>query len=432
MVAPLPAARGRQWVERLAQTECPALTARRARRAERSGAPQDPIVWTRTQGVNVWDADDNRYVDLSASFGAAILGHCPPPVLDALAAQSRQALHALGDLHPSDVKIELLERLCALAPWQPARAMLGLSGSDAVTAALKTAALHTGRPGVLAFEGGYHGLDYGPLAACGYNERFRTPFAAQLNPFVRFAAYPGPEQSLQSALAAIEPLLSDPNLGAVLVEPMLGRGGMLPPPAGFLQALCELCSRHGMLLIADEVLTGLGRSGAMLASVAAGARPDLICLGKALGGGLPVSACIGRLEVMAAWGDPDSEALHTGTFFGNPLGCATARATLDTLAADSLCERASALGAWFQAELKAALGARVRAVRGSGLMIGIELLPATHGLAVVRGLLERGYIAIPARADAGVLSLTPPLTIARELLHAFIVSLCSVLAELGA
>jgi 4-aminobutyrate aminotransferase / (S)-3-amino-2-methylpropionate transaminase / 5-aminovalerate transaminase len=432
LIAAVPAERGQALVERLAASECPALTARRARRAERSGAPHDPIVWTRALGVNVWDADGNRYVDLSAGFGAAAVGHSHPDLVRAVQAQVARLAHALGDLQPSELKIELLDKLRALAPFADARVMLGLSGSDAVTAALKTAMLHTRRPGVLAFEGGYHGLDYGPLAACGYDARFRTPFAAQLNPHVCFAPYPGARTELAHAVAGVERAWRGrDDIGAVLIEPILGRGGVVVPPAGFLPALGELCQRRGALLVCDEVLSGLGRAGAIFDSVAQGARPDLICLGKGLGGGLPISACIGRAEVMASWGDPGSEALHTGTFFGNPLACAAALATLAILEREALPARALELGREFEAELRAALGPRVREVRGRGLLLGIELASGARGLRVTRALLEHGYITVPAGSDARVLSLTPPLTIGAGLLRSFATTLVTVLDRVG-
>jgi 4-aminobutyrate aminotransferase/(S)-3-amino-2-methylpropionate transaminase len=428
--APLPGERGRFLVEALAESECPALTTRRARRAELSGAPHDPIVWTRALDVNVWDVDGNRYVDLSAGFGAAAVGHGRSSVVRAVQTQAERLSHALGDVHPSDVKVALLERLRALAPFAPARVMLGLSGSDAVTAALKTAVLHTKRPSVLAFEGGYHGLDYGPLALCGYSERFRAPFAQQLNPHVVFAPYPDAHTPRIAALQAVERAWqSRDDIGAVLVEPVLGRGGVVVPPDGFLSDLSGQCERRSALLIVDEVLTGLGRTGALFASVTQGARPDLLCLGKALGGGLPVSACLGRAEVMGAWGDPASEALHTGTFFGNPLGCAAALATLDVIEQDGLCERAARVGSWLLAQLVARIGGRVRAVRGVGLMLGIELASGAQGLRLVRALLERGYITLPAGNDARVVSLTPPLTIGEALLETFLDALDEALDE---
>jgi 4-aminobutyrate aminotransferase-like enzyme len=415
-------------METLSLCESPALTTRRARRAELSGAPHDPIVWARAQGANVWDVDGNRYVDLSAGFGAAAIGHGHHAVVQAVQTQAAKLSHALGDLHPSDVKVALLDRLRVMAPFADARVMLGLSGSDAVTAALKTAALYTGRPGILAFEGGYHGLGYGPLAVCGYNEKFRAPFSAQLNPHVVFARYPDAQTSLHAAITAIEHAWQGHHeIGAVLVEPVQGRGGVVVPPRELFTALSSLCERRGALLIVDEVLTGLGRTGAMFASVAAGARPDLICLGKALGGGLPVSACLGRAEVMACWGDPGSEALHTGTFFGNPLGCAAALATLGVIENDALCARAADLGQWLLDQLRTRVGRRVQDVRGCGLLIGIELDTGAAGLRLVRALLERGYIVLPAGSDARVVSLTPPLTIAKPLLEGFLETLTDAL-----
>lgn len=432
MRAPLAGERGRALVDALAASECPALTARRARRAEASGAAHDPIVWSRAHGVNVWDADGNRYVDLTAGFGAAAVGHGEASVVSAVQAQAARLMHALGDVHPSDVKVALLAQLVALAPWPDARAMLGLSGADAIAAALKTAALHTRRPGVLAFSGGYHGLEYGALATCGYSAAFRAPFEQQLNPHVVFAPYPdaGAGLDADAALAAVERAWgARDDIGAVVVEPVQGRGGVIVPPRGFLAGLHGLCERRGALLIADEIMTGLGRTGALLRCVAQDVRPHLVCLGKALGGGMPVSACLGRADVMAAWGDPTSEALHTGTFFGNPLGCAAALAALEIIERDRLGERAERSGAWLQSELRARLGARVRAVRGAGLLVGIELASGAQGLRLVRALLERGYITLPAAADARVVSLTPPLAIDQALLLGFIDAFDQALRE---
>lgn len=410
-------------MERLSQAECPALTARRARRQERSGAPEDPIVWSRARGANVVDTDGNIYVDLSAGFGAASVGHAHPRVVQAIQHQSEQLMHALGDLHPADVKIALLSRLTNLYP-EPARVMLGLSGSDAVEAALKTALLSTGRPGVLAFEGAYHGLSHGPLAACGFSPAFREPFSAQLNPHVVFSPYPEHTQALPDTLRAVAAALRGGSIGAVLVEPILGRGGVCVPPEMFLPELHALCRAHGALLIVDEIMTGIGRTGALLAHQHTGVRPDLVCIGKGLGGGMPVSACIGRDEVMAAWGDSTGAALHTGTFFGHPVSCAAALATLDVLHDEQLCERASNSGALLLEQLTPLTRhAGVRAVRGRGLLIGVELEAPGHALRCMRALLARGYITVPAAADARVISLTPPLCITSEQLLGFVAAL---------
>jgi len=407
---PLPGERSRAYVETLARTECPAFTTRRARRAERAGAPHDPIVWAEATGCNVVDADGNVFVDLTSGFGVAAIGHRHPRVVAAIEAQSRRLLHALGDVHPSDVKVDLLDALCERAPWNSARAVLSLNGADAVETALKTAVMATGRPGVLAFEGGYHGLSLGPLSACGYSKGFRAPFEAQLNPHVAFAPWPEPDADPGPALSALSKSWSN-DIGAVLVEPIQGRGGVRPPPPGFLEGLGKLARRHGTLVIADEIMTGLGRCGTRWRSVDAGLVPDLICTGKALGGGLPVSACLGRTDVMGAWGTPDGEALHTGTFFGHPLGCASALATLEVLEGEDLAGRARELGDRWMRDLSARDLPRVRSIRGEGLMVGLELDSGMRCLALLRELLESGYLALPAGADARVLQLLPPLTI---------------------
>lgn len=416
---PIPSAAGRAWIERLAASECPALTTRRKRREERTGASHDPIVWTHAEGANVVDVDGNRYVDLTSGFGVAFVGHRRPEVVDAVKRQTERLLHALGDLHPSDVKIELLERLCALSPWPKARAMLSLSGADAVTSALKTAVLATGKTGVIAFEGSYHGLTYGPLAVSGYAERFRAPFRSQLQPDVSFAPWPCEHDDASSALAPLEEL-DWSSVGAVIVEPIQGRAGVRIPPPGFVAALGALCHEREAILIVDEIFTGVGRCGTWWRSVADGAEPDLICAGKALGGGLPISACLGREEVMQAWGDPDREAIHTGTFYGDPLGAAAALATLALIEEHALLARAVERGEFLGGALVAAKLHGVREVRQAGLMLGVQLDGDARALGVTRALLERGYLVLPAGPRADVIQLAPSVTITNAQVQGFI------------
>jgi 4-aminobutyrate aminotransferase/(S)-3-amino-2-methylpropionate transaminase len=418
-------------VETLARTECPSFTTRRARRAERAGAPHDPIVWAEARGVNVVDVDGNRYVDMTAGFGVAAIGHAHPRVVAAIEKQSHKLLHALGDLHPSDVKVALLERLAALAPWDEARVVLALGGADAVEAAIKTAMLATKKPGIVAFEPGYHGLSHGPLAVSGFSEAFRTPFAAQLNPHVTFVPYPDAKTPVDDAVAAVERAWPGEGAGAIFVEPMLGRGGIVVPPRGFLRKLEALAHARKALLVVDEIFTGFGRTGARFRSVADGATPDLICVGKALGGGLPTSALLGRAEVMSAWGDPEGAAIHTGTFFGHPLGCAAAHASLDVIEGEDLARRSREVGGRFGARL-GALGedrSIVREVRGLGLATGVVLDHGDRCLRVVRRLLERGYLALPAGPDASVLQIVPPLIIDEALLGAFVDVLAEILVD---
>ncbi len=402
------------WVERLAAVECPALTARRAQRSAHAGTPLEPLVWSRAEGFHVWDVTGRRFVDWTAGFGVAAVGHRHPRVLEAVVAQSGRLWHALGDLHPADRKVELLERLGALAPFDAPRGILGLSGSDAVTAALKTAVLATGKPGVLAFEGGYHGLSYGPLAACGYKESFRAPFAEQLNPHVRFAPWPEPERDAREAIDRVLRCWDEKGaapIGAVLVEPIQGRGGVRMPPEGFLQRLSALARERGALLIADEIFTGLGRTGTWWRCETEGFVPDVLCVGKALGGGLPVSACLAPEPIMRAWGEPGGEALHTGTFFGHPLGCAAALATLQVLQEEDLPSRAARVGAVLGEGLHRIARTFGLRARGAGLLWGLEGNEAGFGLRLVAALREAGHLALPAGATARVLQFVPPLTV---------------------
>jgi 4-aminobutyrate aminotransferase/(S)-3-amino-2-methylpropionate transaminase len=400
-------------------------------RVDEERAPS--IVYERGLGANVVDADGNRYVDLAAGFGALILGHGAPAVVRALQRQSERLMLALGDVFGSDVKAELVERLAELYPERGARVILAQSGAEAVTAAIKTAALATGKPGLVAFRGSYHGLSYAPLAGTSLRAGYRDPFLAQLNPHVRFVDYPADSSSLKLALNRVDEALVSLGGGAVLVEPILGRGGVVVPPAGFLPALVRVARDREALVIADEVWTGLGRSGAMLRSVSEGALPDLVCLGKGLGGGVPISACIGSERVMQSWRRAD-EVVHTSTFAGAPLGCSAALATLDVLVEERLDARSASLGARFLSELEAAIGKSpvVSAVRGQGLMIGIDLGARRTGAAVVqRRLLERGYVVSTGGGPRDVVVLTPPLDISERLLFDFIGPLGETLGDLS-
>jgi 4-aminobutyrate aminotransferase/(S)-3-amino-2-methylpropionate transaminase len=399
----IPGPRSRALAARLARVESRNVTCL---------APEPPIFWERASGSNVWDVDGNRFVDLGGGFGVANVGHAHPRVVAALRDQSGQLLHAMGDVHPPAIKLELLEALAARFPGgEPARAVLGSSGSDAVEAALKTALLATGKPGLVAFEGAYHGLSLGALAAT-HRASFRAPFAALLSERTAFARYGEARDVLRAAGAAPAPV------GAVLVEPVQGRGGERVPPAGFLGALRELCDREGWLLIADEVYTGFGRTGRWFACEHAGVVPDLLCVAKGLASGMPISACIGRRAVMDAWPLSTGEALHTQTFLGHPPSCAAALASIAVLAEEKLVERAAEDGAralaWLRAH--AAGRPRLREVRGLGLMLGIECDAPATALAACAEALRRGVILLPSGEDGRVLSVTPPLSIGSEAL----------------
>lgn len=410
-----------------------------------------PVFWSEASGANVRDADGNVYVDLTGGFGVALLGHAHPAVAAAIARQAGSLVHGLGDVHPPDLKVRLLERLAALAPWPDARGVLASTGSEAVEIALKTAHLATGRPGVLAFEGAYHGLTAGALAAT-WRPHFRASFEARLYGGVAFAPFPwggtgrgrggaegrgrggeGPDRtapgaspSAPDALDAVARILRDgaPNgdaIGAVIVEPVQGRAGVRLAPDGFMAELSRLAHDAGALVIADELMTGAGRSGAWLASGLVGLEPDLVCLGKALGAGLPLSACLGGRPVMDAWPASTGEAVHTSTFLGHPLACAAALAALDAYEGEAVAARAEALGVRLQKALSGRLSGLpgVAQIRGLGLLLGIEVRGRETalegaGARVAGAALRRGVLVLPA-GDAGeVVELTPPVVLTDE------------------
>ena len=371
-----------------------------------------PIFWQRAEGVNVWDADGNRFLDLTSAFGVCGLGHGNAALREALLGQAEQLMHAMGDVHPTAVKAQLCAELSAITfeRWGrgDGKTILGNSGFEAVEAALKTALLRTGKPGVIAFTGGYHGLGFGALAATGI-PFFRDPFRAQLREFATFLPYPADAAQLEAALAR-------GDIGAILVEPVQGRGGCVVPPRDFLPMLRAVCDAHGLLLIADEIYTGFHRTGALFACDHSGVVPDLVCVGKALTGSFPLSACVGRAEVMDAWPHSTGEALHTSTFLGNPMGCAMALASLRRHRDPALAGLVRERGARLRAALEAVHSPHLREVRGLGLMLGMELTEPTPHVAVgiVKRALSDGFLLLADSPTGHVLSFAPPFAIADD------------------
>jgi 4-aminobutyrate aminotransferase-like enzyme len=347
-----------------------------------------PIFWKRARGANVWDVDGNRYIDLTAAFGVASVGHANPRVVAAMQKQSRQLLHAMGDVHPHELKIRLARELTSLTfGRRAARVVFANSGAEAVEVALKTAAIHTKRPGVIAFEGAYHGLTYGALDTTSRAD-FRAPFHKQLGHFTAHVPY-----------GRIPEVAHLENYGAVIVEPIQGRGGIVVPPDDFLPKLRHFCDAHGLVLIFDEIYTGFCRTGRWFASQHWHVVPDMFCLGKGMTGGFPMSACVARADVMDSWPESRGEAIHTSTFLGNPVGCAAALAAIDEMKRLKLAERSERLGAHLQSRLK---------LRGRGLMLGLEVGDA---VAAAEDLLRQGILVLPEGDRNEVLGITPPLTI---------------------
>ncbi|MDR1303748.1 MAG: aspartate aminotransferase family protein [Verrucomicrobiales bacterium] len=406
LITAIPGPRSRELARRLAASESRNITYL---------AADFPVFWERTDGANVWDVDGNRFLDLTSAFGVATAGFGAHRQRQVFAAQGATLAHAMGDVHPTALKVELCERLAAVTfgRWGAGagKVLLGNSGFEAVEAALKTALLATGRRRVLAFEGAYHGLGFGALTVNG-GEFFKSPFRAQLADFADFVPYPRTAAELAKLAPLMAAILSRGETGAVLAEPVLGRGGEVVPPDGFLRLLRRLADAHGALLVLDEIYTGFFRTGKMFACEHEGVTPDLICLGKALTGAFPLSACVGRAAVMDAWPRSAGEALHTSTFLGNPVGCALALAALDFWGhADRERQIAAHAAAWRAALAPLRSRSAVAAVRGRGLLWGVELrAPGAAGPLMADGL-QRGLILLGAGADGRVLSLAPSMAL---------------------
>ena len=364
-----------------------------------------PIFWKHARGCLVTDIDGNTFLDATSSFGVLGIGHCHPEISQVIAAQSRKLIHGMGDVHPSETKVELLESISSHVPIPDPRIILGQNGSDAIEAALKTAALATGKRGVLAFDGGYHGLSYGALetTARGF---FRDPFAGQRGHFASHLPFGCKIERIDEILSA------DTSIGAVIVEPIQGRGGIKIPPVGWLAALSSVCTKHSVLLIADEIFTGWGRTGDWFACIHESVVPDLICIGKGMGGGMPLSACLGSSALMEeAWQRSSGEARHTYTFLGHPLSCAAALATIRVLQEEQLVERSHIMGSRFLESLNSLAAAYtnlVKVPRGRGMMLALEFDRPEFVWSMVLSGLSKGIILLPAGESGEVLEIVPP------------------------
>jgi 4-aminobutyrate aminotransferase-like enzyme len=393
-----------------------------------------PIVWERALGTQVWDAEGKRYLDLTAAFGVAAAGHANPRVVAAARRQIGRLPHAMGDVHPHAVKARLARELSHItferwsAGRQSGKTIFNNSGFEAVEAALKTAILATGRSRVIAFEGAYHGLGYGALNAT-HRPFFRDPFRSQLREFGHFLPFPKTAEDVKRLKKHLKPC------GAILVEPIQARGGIRIPPHNFLPMLRSWCDQSGALLILDEIYTGFGRTGTWFACEHSETVPDLICLGKALTGGFPLSVCVGRADIIdRAWPSSKGEAIHTSTFQGNPVGCAMALAQIGEIRDKKLPERSAQLGKFLLELLHAEIAAAGVEIRGCGLMAGVELKnrdgspAADRTFAVIKEMLRRSFILLPEGEHGNVISFTPPLTITRRELTAAVNALGEILS----
>lgn len=349
-------------------------------------------VIVRGRGAQVWDDEGRAYVDCVAGIGVANAGHCHPAIAEAIAEQA-QTILSCPELFYNDWRARLLQRLAAVTPGDVDRFFLCNSGAEAVEGALKFARLATGRSKVVAAMRGYHGRTMGALSAT-YEKKYRRPFVPLVPGFAHV-----PFDNVKRAEVAV-----DEETAAVLVEIVQGEGGVRPGSAAYFQALRRLCDERGALLIVDEVQTGFGRTGRWFACEHAGVTPDLLCMGKAIAGGVPMGAVgIGRQV------EGIGPGAHSSTFGGNPLACAAALAALDVYEAEELPARAAKMGASFRRRLEAIDSRLIREVRGLGLMVGIEL--RVRATSIVEALMEEGVLALTAGST--VLRLLPPLVIER-------------------
>jgi len=379
-----------------------------------------PVFWDRAEGVNVWDVDGNRFLDMTSAFGVAGLGHTNAATVQAMRDQSERLIHGMGDVHPTQLKVDLCAKLSEMTfeRWGAGRGKVTLanSGFETVEIALKTALIATGKKGVICFQDGYHGLGYGALLGSSY-DKFRDPFSSQLLDLRKVLSFPRDLQSLEGLKDALGEIDAS-EFGALLVEPIQGRGGKIVPPVGFLVLLREWCDANRVVLIFDEIYSGFNRTGKLFACEWENVVPDLICVGKAMSGGFPISACIGKSEIMDTWPVSSGEALHTSTYLGNPVGCAMSLAALSEHEKEALRDDVNRVGDYLVKSLRALNLPMVKEVRGRGLMIGVELQhsdgsPMNAGF-LLEALLAKGVMILADGPDGNVLAFTPPFEVSEE------------------
>jgi len=335
-----------------------------------------PIAVVKGRGALVWDDNGKEYVDCMGGYGVAIIGHSNPVVVAAVKRQAEKLITCHGSLY-NDARAEFLDTLTRYSPKGLDAAFLSSSGAEAVEVALKLARKVTGKKGLVAMQGAYHGKTAGALSAT-WAKKYREPFEPLLE---------GVKHVALGDLEAVEREI-DPDVGAVIVEPIQGEGGIMLPPEGFFKGVREICDRKGILFIADEIQTGLGRTGKLWAMENWGVVPDIMTLAKGLAGGVPIGATVTRAEILNSL----KKGEQTSTFGGNPLACAAGTATLNYLVKNDMPGKAKAKGELFLDELRAMGATRklTREARGMGLMLAFEVrvdIPEILNDAMRRGVI---------------------------------------------
>ena len=354
--------------------------------------PKRDIAIVKGRGAEVWDDRGRRYIDCVAGIGVASVGHANPAVADALAEQARTLVTCPGIFY-NDVRARLLEKLAAIAPGGLSRGFLCNSGAESVEAAIKFARLTTGRTGIVSAMRGFHGRTLGALSAT-YKKEYREVFKP-LVPGFSFVPFNNPDK-LRDAVGD--------DTAAVLIEPVQGEGGIRPATVEFLQAARKACDETGALLVFDEIQTGFCRTGRMFACEHYGVVPDMLCLAKAIAGGVPLGAVLSNDRVQVSPGK------HGTTYGGNPLACAAALAAIGFMQEEGLAERAEVLGARFRERFEASMPYCVRALRQVGLMIGVELRERCRPHIMALG--AEGVLTLPAGTT--VIRVLPPLVITED------------------
>ncbi|MGC9268710.1 4-aminobutyrate--2-oxoglutarate transaminase [Acidiphilium sp.] len=407
------------------------LQARHAAAVPRGVGITHPVYAARAENAELWDEEGRRYVDFAGGIAVLNTGHRHPKVIAAVEAQLARFTHTCFQVTPYESYIALAERLNSIAPIEgPSKTIFLTTGAEALENAVKIARAATGRPGIITFAGGYHGRTLLTMAMTGkvlpYKRHF-APMPAEIYhapfPFEPFGV------TVADSLRAIDMLfradIEPSRVAAILIEPVQGEGGFIPAPTALLVALRQLCDKHGILLIADEVQTGFGRTGKMFGIEHSGVKPDMITIAKSLAGGFPLSGVIGRATVMDA---PEPGGLG-GTYAGNPLACVAALAVLDVIESEKLVERANVIGATITSRLHR-IAARndvvpITAIRGPGAMIAFDIVKDRGGYvpdadqtrAVLARAREHGLILLSCGVNANAIRLLVPLTVSDAILE---------------
>ncbi len=390
-----------------------------------------PIFCERAKDAELWDVEGKRYIDFAAGIAVLNTGHLHPKVKAAVSAELEKMSHVCFQVTPYERYLQVAERLNALVPGDtPKKTLLLSSGAEAVENAVKIARASTGRSGVIAFSGGFHGRTLFALALTGKVFPYKAGFGP-LSPEVFHAPYPIEYLgiSIEAALAALDRLFAsdvDPaRVAAMIIEPVLGEGGFYPAPPEFLQALRRVCDQHGIVLIIDEIQTGFGRTGRMFASEYAGIEADLMTTAKSLAGGFPLSAVTGKAKIM----DGPAPGGLGGTYAGSPISCAAALAAMDVVEEEKLAERALRIGDLIAKRARALAeepaGSCIGDVRHLGAMAAIELVTdrktrapdAELTKAIVQKASTKGLILLSCGIRGNVVRFLPPLTSSDELIN---------------